>query len=606
MKRKLDRILLISLGFLIGWFGSITFHLFQSIPSDDESSFRIHPMLRRFGTKIQASVPQIRLPDVMTGYDEKEKREQFPLSIHREEWETIFHPAMEMLPPDRGRETAKVSMKVPKFWSPSMFKPDVRTYLGNYGEQLMTPEEAASIGSRTQMRFGARLDADRMTNEKYYLEEEVDAKDDKYYYKEGIEKERSFKAKDRVREVVNELETIFVAIASYRDYRCTHTIESVYARATYPERIRVAVVDQIDLENDDKCVMTEKPCDIDPSQTLCKYSNLIDVFEMNATLSVGPIFARHIGYRMYRGEYFAMQTDAHMEFINGWDADLISQWKSAENEMAVLTTYVSTVTDHFDTKTGESLVTKRPLMCDSIFNEDYYEDNIEVLAHDQQPEDEPEILGEPQIEPFWAAGFSFARGHFAVQVPYDQYLPMIFQGEEISIGMRGFSYGYDFYAPERSVLFHYYNNDVRGKKNAEVAKFWDNSKLYNDVGVESKARLAAIIQLLTPKKKGNETDGGETETTIRPWNSIDAKKYGIGKVRKVQKFYDTYGIHVQEKTTEKHLCEFVGEPMQNVIVPHLRANGMGIDYDEVTYRFRDPKINGDTWTDYYSASKENE
>ena len=27
----------------------------------------------------------------------------------------------------------------------------------------------------------------------------------------------------------------------------------------------------------------------------------------------------------------------------------------------------------------------------------------------------------------WGAGFSFSRGHFVVNVPYDQYLPLIFQ-----------------------------------------------------------------------------------------------------------------------------------------------------------------------------------
>ena len=34
----------------------------------------------------------------------------------------------------------------------------------------------------------------------------------------------------------------------------------------------------------------------------------------------------------------------------------------------------------------------------------------------------------------WAAGYSFSRGHFVVNVPYDPYQPMIFQGEEMSIG----------------------------------------------------------------------------------------------------------------------------------------------------------------------------
>jgi hypothetical protein len=54
------------------------------------------------------------------------------------------------------------------------------------------------------------------------------------------------------------------------------------------------------------------------------------------------------------------------------------------------------------------------------------------LRHGQQPEGRPGITGQPTLHPFWAAGFSFARGHFVIQVPYDQYLPMVFQGEPIN------------------------------------------------------------------------------------------------------------------------------------------------------------------------------
>lgn len=68
------------------------------------------------------------------------------------------------------------------------------------------------------------------------------------------------------------------------------------------------------------------------------------------------------------------------------------------------------------------------------------------MRHGQQPEGPPGIKGQPTLHPFWAAGFSFARGHFVIQVPYDQYLPMVFQGEEVSIGLRAFTHGYDFYA----------------------------------------------------------------------------------------------------------------------------------------------------------------
>jgi hypothetical protein len=49
------------------------------------------------------------------------------------------------------------------------------------------------------------------------------------------------------------------------------------------------------------------------------------------------------------------------------------------------------------------------------------------LRHGAQPEDVPEVHDMPQMQPFWAAGFSFSRGHFKVRVPYDAYQPMVFQ-----------------------------------------------------------------------------------------------------------------------------------------------------------------------------------
>jgi len=67
----------------------------------------------------------------------------------------------------------------------------------------------------------------------------------------------------------------------------------------------------------------------------------------------------------------------------------------------------------------------RPIMCVSDFEG---EGANKHLRHGQQPEGPAGIKGQPTLHPFWAAGFSFARGHFVVQVPYDQHLPMVFQG----------------------------------------------------------------------------------------------------------------------------------------------------------------------------------
>jgi len=100
------------------------------------------------------------------------------------------------------------------------------------------------------------------------------------------------------------------------------------------------------------------------------------------------------------------------------------------------------------------------------------------LRHGSQPQMPPAIHGSPQLHPYWAAGFSFARGHFIVNVPYDPYLPMVFMGEEISMGIRAFTYGYDLYAPERNVCFHTYMKRDGGKNFSKVDRL--NVKKYRE------------------------------------------------------------------------------------------------------------------------------
>jgi [Skp1-protein]-hydroxyproline N-acetylglucosaminyltransferase len=545
----------------------------------------------------------------------------FPQSIHNEEWETILHPSIAMMPAenkenneeDAEKDPSEFEMKVPKFWNPKGFgfQSDVRRYLGNYGERLITPEEAARIGSFTPKT-------------KDYDIKDGDADLEIEYGKNGDVESISYiiEKEDQPPKELEMLETIYVTIASYRDYRCPHTVEALFQQATYPERIRVGVVDQIDKKDKHICGTPERDCKEHPNDTICKYSHLIDTYTMDAKMAVGPVFARHIGDRMYRGEYFAMQSDAHMEFVKNWDVDIIQQWQSAENEMAVLTTYVSNVEKHYDEKKGVSKTETRPYMCYSIFETDYYNEALSYMMHDQQPESKPSITGEPSLSPFWAAGFSFSRGHFAVQVPYDQYLPMIFQGEEISIGIRGFTFGYDFYAPERSILFHYYNHGADGKSSkVKVAKFWEHSDKYEGVERESRARLLGIIEMLGGeevtidenegegdsaktkevgggKKGAGEEDGSEKEgeeTVFIDWNGIDAEKYNTGKVRSVTKFLDTFGIDLGNHTFQDNLCDFVTEDMTTIFTKQLRKDKMGVDYFKIDYPFQDPDKFGTTW-----------
>lgn len=68
--------------------------------------------------------------------------------------------------------------------------------------------------------------------------------------------------------------------------------------------------------------------------------------------------------------------------------------------------------------------------------------------------------------------------------------------------------------------------------------------------------------------------------------------YGTGGVRTPERFYDVFGIDVVNKKTEHHLCRFVDSgKMHNQFSRLIRRDGMGVDYGQVTYKFKDPAPN---------------
>ena len=313
-------------------------------------------MARNANEKVIAEI-QTKAPDPKLIQQEQH---HFPIMAN-EDVEDIDHPGIKYADLSKfNGPVPNAKLTVPKFWNPPAYGGDVRKYLGNYGERLITMEEAKSIGS---------------------------------FDEDGHE-------------------TIYITIASYRDPECPLTIESIFQRAKFPKRIKIVVVDQYIDGTDDKCIEPKIPCEQDPSQVLCEYANQLESVYMDARLGIGPVFARHLGFRAYRGEYFAMQIDAHVRFVEHWDDSIVEQWKSANNEMTVMTTYLSDLNNSIDPVTNKAIRPGRPIMCATDYEGS---GKYKHLRHGQQPEGPAMIHGEPTLHPFFAAGFSFARGHFAAQ-----------------------------------------------------------------------------------------------------------------------------------------------------------------------------------------------
>jgi len=142
---------------------------------------------------------------------------------------------------------------------------------------------------------------------------------------------------------------------------------------------------------------------------------------------------------------------------------------------------------------------------------------------------------------------------------------MVFQGEEIAIGIRGFTFGYDFYAPRDSVVFHEYA--VNSKRRHKVHMFWENAGGSFD---ERKSY-----------KRGTAVIGMAPGLDPKEWDHSELDRYGVGKVRDMSLFYKIFLIDaVQRKAVQ--LCPFVKSGlMHRSFQPFLRSDGFGIDYSQL-------------------------
>lgn len=126
-------------------------------------------------------------------------------------------------------------------------------------------------------------------------------------------------------------DTIFVAIPSYRDSECRHTVDDLLLKAHHPERVRVGVClqqSEDDGEDDPREYFASK---YSPAQVRVKW--------VDYRHAAGPCVARAEAQKLWEGEAFYLQIDSHMRFRHGWDAFLIAELAKCPSAKPILTTY---------------------------------------------------------------------------------------------------------------------------------------------------------------------------------------------------------------------------------------------------------------------------
>ncbi|CAI5703358.1 unnamed protein product [Peronospora effusa] len=232
--------------------------------------------------------------------------------------------------------------------------------------------------------------------------------------------------------------SIFVAIPSYRDSECRHTVDDLLAKATILDRVFVGICLQTDSDDDTQLYLESKYS-----------SSKIRVHWVNYRKAAGPCVARAQAQKLWRGEEFYLQIDSHMRFRPGWDCFLINELGKCVAAKPILTTYPLGYT-----LPSQVSVDCRPtLLCASSFDElGMLRQTSKILT---------KALTEPLPSLFWAAGFAFSSSKVIAEVPYDEELRFLFFGEESSMAARLWTSGWNFFTPSETVVYHLWTRAYR-------------------------------------------------------------------------------------------------------------------------------------------------
>ncbi len=235
----------------------------------------------------------------------------------------------------------------------------------------------------------------------------------------------------------NEMEArIFVQIPSYRDRECQFTIKDLFEKATQPERVAVGVCWQFDPDADQACfqVPVQRP-------------NQVRTLKFHYREAQGLGWARQQAQKLFRGEEYTLQIDAHMRFERGWDESLIRMLKQCAGEKNILSHYPPSFVPP-DRYQLESI----PYMYPGRINDAGIpmEKSFTFNTAIAPPAPIPNY--------FVAGGMIFAPSQLFSEVPPDPHV--YFWGEQISTALRAWTRGWDIYSPNQNTMYHIYHEST--------------------------------------------------------------------------------------------------------------------------------------------------
>ncbi|KAJ0407078.1 hypothetical protein P43SY_005351 [Pythium insidiosum] len=323
---------------------------------------------------------------------------------------------------------------------------------------------------------------------------------------------------------------LFVGLSVFRDgVRCGRTVFTGLSRAQQPSRVRFGIVDQVN-PGDARCV--DEYCKLAreawPEHGACRYREQLRVDERLADDSRGPTLARHYQQKLVRDEEFCLQLDSHSIFTNGWDANLVADWRQADNEMAVLSTYLHDLHSYVQPNGDNAPPSLLPHLCTTIRG-----------GHGNVRNEGASMISDataPQLTALWGAGLSFSKCHAERRVPIDPHTLWMFDGEEFLRASHLWTHGYDMYSPSPlgTVVYHNYSRVPARFENVKVDEA--QKAIESEMGAN---RFKLIVGV--PFKGAVD--------------ALEMDKYAFGAVRSFAQYLQFSGVTFEEGKKDEHSCK---------------------------------------------------
>lgn len=235
---------------------------------------------------------------------------------------------------------------------------------------------------------------------------------------------------------------------------CARQIAAARALAFRPARLHFRLFEE--LRVGEQCGCVERLCELEPRdcQALLRTEQLL-VQRRHASGARGPTVARHLVESMVDPEAFVAQfylsVDASVFFTQDWDLQLLKQWYSIGNDMAILSAAPKPLelrgiaTNTLMLHCSARIAAKGP----------------DAVVSFNPPEPVPKqssVLFAPVLQSQYSELFHFGPVSALLAVRSDPHTPHATVGHEYARASRFWTNGYDFYTPIQDSLFARYDD----------------------------------------------------------------------------------------------------------------------------------------------------